>query len=85
MLKRRWIRIREFGWVLVGAWQVVSLLSEFVFVAGLESRPVRIAGKVLGLIGLVLVAYGFERIMRIDIEAATRAGITHGSHAARPP
>lgn len=64
--KHRWIRLREFGWLLVAAWQVVALVSEFVYIADLDSKPVRIAGKLLGLVGLALVAYGFERLMRIE-------------------
>lgn len=61
----RWIRMRELGWFFIGAWQVLSIASEFVPI-DLESRILRVTGKVLGLLGLILVAYGFERLMRIE-------------------
>lgn len=61
----RWIRMRELGWFFIGSWQVLSIVSEFVPI-DLESRILRIGGKVLGLVGLILVAYGFERLMRIE-------------------
>lgn len=61
VLSHRLIRLRLVGWVFVGMWQALSLLSEFVPLVDLESRPVRIAGKVLGVVGLLLIAYGFER------------------------
>lgn len=67
--QRKWVRIRELGWVLIGFWQFLSLASEFVPIVNVESRPVRIIGKFLGLAGLIMVAYGFERLTRI---ASTR-------------
>ena len=60
--EHRWVRLRLLGWALIGAWQVVGLASEMLGV-DLMSRPVRIAGDLLGLVGLVLVALGFERVV----------------------
>ena len=57
-----WIDVRLVGWALIASWQVLSLVSEFVPL-DLEQRWLRITGKVLGLVGLALVAYGFERLM----------------------
>lgn len=76
--RRRWIRLRELGWLLIASWQLLSLVSEFYPVLNLESKALRVAGKLLGLVGLFLVAYGFERIMalaerKVD-EGAPRAG-----------
>lgn len=62
----RLIRMRLVGWILIGAWQVLSLVSEFVPLADLESKPWRVAGKVLGLLGLIIVAYGFERFAEVS-------------------
>lgn len=68
-----WIRLRELGWFLIGLWQLLSILSEFISI-DLESRAMRVTGKVLGLIGLAFVAYGFERLMRIEHKHAYEAG-----------
>lgn len=71
--EHRWVRLRLLGWGLIGAWQVAGLVGEFVDLH-LMSRGVRIAGDVLGLAGLVLVAVGFERVVA---ESHRRAGEAH--------
>ena len=69
----RWVRWRLVGWALIGAWQALLLASEFVEL-DVMSRGARIAGGFLGLVGLLLVAVGFERIVA---EAHRRAGERH--------
>lgn len=71
-LERRWIRIREVGWGFLATWQILALASEF-WPIDLESRAMRITGKILGLAGVLLVAYGFERLMRIARSGTTGA------------
>lgn len=68
-----WVRLRLLGWVFIGLWQAALLAGEFVDL-GLMTLGARIAGGVLGLVGLVLVAVGFERIVG---EAHRRAGEDH--------
>lgn len=63
-LEHRYVDIRLLGWTLIGLWQVLSLASEFVPL-DLESRAMRITGKAMGLMGLVLVAWGFERLFAL--------------------
>ncbi|HVL47534.1 MAG TPA: hypothetical protein VM889_03160 [Candidatus Thermoplasmatota archaeon] len=67
--KEAWVRLRLLGWSLIGLWQVLGLLSEFMPL-DLEAKAVRIAGRVLGLLGLFFVAYGFERIVHKAERAA---------------
>lgn len=50
---------------------MLSLLSEFVPL-DVQSRTMRIAGKAAGLVGLALVAWGFERLMRMEHDHAYR-------------
>ena len=69
----RWVRLRLLGWILIGLWQVALLAGEFVDL-GLMTRTARIVGGILGLVGLILVAVGFERIVG---EAHRRAGEDH--------
>jgi len=65
----RWLRLRLFGWVLLGGWQALVLASDATGLAVM--RPVRLVAEALGLVGTVLIAVGFERIVR---EAHRRAG-----------
>lgn len=64
-LELRYVRLRLLGWVFIGAWQVLGLASEF-WPIDLESDAMRITGRVLGLLGLVLVAWGFERLTKLS-------------------
>jgi hypothetical protein len=73
----RWVRLRLLGWIMIGLWQTLELLAEFVPLM-LETPTVRIARNVTGLIGLILVAWGFERIVA---EAHRRQGERHGGPA----
>lgn len=57
-----WVGVRLVGWGLIALWQVLSLASEFAPI-DLEQRWLRISGKVAGLVGLAMVAYGFERLV----------------------
>jgi hypothetical protein len=57
-----WVRVRLLGWSLIGLWQAAGLLALFVPL-DLDGRPVRIAAAACGLLGTVLVAAGFERIV----------------------
>lgn len=64
VLEQRYVRLRLGGWMLIALWQVLSLVSEF-WPLPLESDVMRITGKALGLIGLVMVAVGFERLVHL--------------------
>jgi hypothetical protein len=70
-----WIRLRFLGWGLIALWQVVGMLSD-ALPLGDASRPIRIAGRLLALAGLFLVAFGYEQLLR---GRAPRA-----AHGARP-
>ncbi len=64
-----WVRIRMAGWIVTGLWLATQLGFE---VAGLDMpRWVRITGLSISLVGIVMVAVGFERIVA---EAHARAG-----------
>lgn len=60
------IRLRLLGWILIGTWQLLSLISEFVPLVDVESKPIRVAGKVSGLLGLIIIAYGFEQFAEVS-------------------
>lgn len=62
----RYIMLRLGGWTLIGAWQLLSLLSEFSDIVDIERRDARIVGKILGIVGLFMVAYGFEKITELQ-------------------
>jgi hypothetical protein len=62
--EHRLVNLRLLGWTLIGAWQLLSLASEFVSI-DLNSDAMRITGKVLGLVGLMMVAIGFERLFAL--------------------
>lgn len=63
--QRLWIEIRLLGWLLIGVWQLLSLLSEFWPIVDVNAKTMRVTGKLLGFLGLVLVALGFERLMHL--------------------
>lgn len=63
-VERFWVKVRLVGWVLLGLWPTLSLVSEF-YPLPLEADVIRITGKALGLAGLVCVALGFERLMHV--------------------
>lgn len=57
-----WVRLRLLGWLMMGLWQAADLVADVVPVM-LGSRPLMVARDATGLVGLVLVAWGFERIV----------------------
>lgn len=75
--EHRYVNVRLLGWALIGLWQVLSLASEFVPL-DLESRAMRITGKALGLGGLLLVAWGFERLFALK-HPGHRFRMLHGN------
>jgi len=72
--EHRWVRVRLAGWILLGLWQAASLVNEFAPLM-LNTRAARVLMDVSGLAGLVLVAWGFERIVA---ESHRRQGEMHG-------
>jgi hypothetical protein len=70
-LKRqdRWAHVRLAGWLLTGVWQALQLAGEFA--PALDAFGVRVAGRLVGLAGLLLVGLGFERMV---VESHRRAG-----------
>ena len=58
-LSNAWVRIRLAGWSITGLWLAVQLA--FTVADQAIPRPVRMAGLAVSLVGIVLVAVGFER------------------------
>jgi nitric oxide reductase large subunit len=70
-----WVRIRMAGWVITGTWIAVQLAFDLLDLA--IPRWVRVAGLSVSLVGIVMVAVGFERIVA---EAHRRAGEDGKTH-----
>jgi hypothetical protein len=71
--EHRLLRVRLAGWILIGSWQALMLLAEFAPI-DLMSRGARVAGLAIGLVGTMMIAWGYARLMRLSHE---RLGESH--------